>query len=207
MIPETSSNAMSSSAAMSARPVALSPASPRVLAVQMAFLAAMVAAAYVRVPLPGTPVPLTLQVFVALSCGLMLGLRAGIPVLGAYLSLGILNLPVFSGGAAGFAHFAGPTGGYLAGFFVACAFVGWLIADRPQRSIVRDAAMLALGVLIIHGMGVSWLSVLSREGFLTSLVPGSVPFVIADAVKAVAAYSLYLAAGPRLRTWLAGDQS
>ncbi|MGO9412364.1 MAG: biotin transporter BioY, partial [Spirochaetia bacterium] len=72
--------------------------------------------AQVSIPLPFTPVPVTLQTFAVVLTGALLGSRRGAAAIVAYLAEGLAGLPVFSLGRAGFAHLLGPTGGYLVGF-------------------------------------------------------------------------------------------
>src|SRR5687767_9135823 len=78
------------------------------------FAIALALASQVAVPIPGTPVPITLQPFVVVLAGLWLGPVAGASSMVLYLALGAAGLPVFSPfGAPGIARFVGPTGGYL----------------------------------------------------------------------------------------------
>uniref|UniRef100_UPI002580E7FB biotin transporter BioY n=2 Tax=Oceanithermus sp. TaxID=2268145 RepID=UPI002580E7FB len=69
--------------------------------------------AQVALPLPFTPVPVTLQTLGVLLVGAALGSRLGAQALGLYLAAGAAGLPVFAGGGAGVGWLAGPTGGYL----------------------------------------------------------------------------------------------
>src|SRR6266581_3428914 len=101
----------------------------RALAVALC-TALVAAAAQVAVPLPGTPVPMTLQPLAVLLVGGMLGPGLGAASLILYLVLGALGLPVFTPyGAPGIARLVGPTGGYLLAYPVAAFAVGNLAGD------------------------------------------------------------------------------
>jgi biotin transport system substrate-specific component len=86
-------------------------------------------AAQVTVPVPLSPVPMTLQPLAVLAVGGVLGARAGAAVLVLYLMMGLIGLPVFAAGSAGIGRLLGPTGGYLLAFPVAAALTG-LVAGR-----------------------------------------------------------------------------
>ena len=106
-------------------PVAASPSGllKRSVAVGTAVLV-VAAAAQVAVPVPLNPVPMTLQPLAVLVVGGLLGPAAGAAALTLYLVLGMLGMPVFAGGSAGFVHVIGPTGGYLLAFPAAAAVAG-----------------------------------------------------------------------------------
>ena len=100
--------------------------------------------ARVTVPLPFTPVPLTLQNFAVLLVGLVFGSRRGAIALVLYLMEGALGLPVFSSGLGGVARLLGPTGGYLMAYPLV-AFVSGFIAERgralsPAANAFMDVA-------------------------------------------------------------------
>src|SRR3954463_9008033 len=94
------------------------------------------AAAQVVVPLPFTPVPMTLQPLAVLVVGGLLGAAAGVSALILYLAVGALGLPVFAAGGSGVLHLVGPTGGYLLAFPVAAAVTGALVRPAPS-SVLR----------------------------------------------------------------------
>src|SRR5262245_34514695 len=93
------------------------------------FAAALAAASQVSIPLPGTPVPLTLQPMLVILAGMWLGPRAGAASMALFLAAGAVGAPVFSpGGAPGLARFLGPTGGYLLAYPAAAWLAGTLTA-------------------------------------------------------------------------------
>src|ERR1700722_7228433 len=108
-----------------------------------AFVAAY---AHVSLPLPFTPVPLTLQNFAVLIVGMALGPVAGFSAMVLYLAEGALGLPVFtpSGGPAGMAHLLGPNGGFLFSYPLAAAIAGWMVRTlQPLTSRFRSALVAA----------------------------------------------------------------
>ena len=136
--------------------------------------------AQVAVPLPGTPVPLTLQVPAVLIAGGLLGPGLGASSLALYLVLGALGLPVFAaGGVPGVPRLFGPTGGYLLAYPIAAAAVGYL-ARRPGA--LRVAQAVLAGTLLIHLGGISQLAAISGS-FRSAVDLGSLPFIAGDILK------------------------
>ncbi|HVU42198.1 MAG TPA: biotin transporter BioY, partial [Xanthobacteraceae bacterium] len=75
---------------------------------------------------PMWPVPMTAQTYAVLLIGAVCGFRLAAATVAAYLVEGAIGLPMFAGGAGGPQHLIGPTGGYLIGFLVGAAAIGWL---------------------------------------------------------------------------------
>ena len=133
-----------------------------------------------KLQVPFWPVPMTMQTFVVLLIGAGCGARLAGLTLAAYLAEGAAGLPVFAKGA-GLAYLAGPTGGYLAGFFIAAIAVGWL-ADRGYgRAVATTLIAFVLGEAIIFALGVGWLA--AFMGLPKAFAAGVVPFLPAEAVK------------------------
>ncbi len=143
--------------------------------------------AFVRIPLPFTPVPVTLQVFFVLLSAVMLGRKAAISQ-ALYVGLGAAGLPVFTGAAGGFAHLMGPTGGYLIGFIIA-AYVSGSITRRYRNTADVAVALLA-GIAIIYACGTLQLGLLLHLAPLRALQLGALPFIAGDIIKAAAALAL-----------------
>ena len=176
----------------------------RSLAVGLAVLIVALSARVV-VPVPFSPVPMTLQPLAVLVVGGLLGAAAGAGALLLYLGLGILGLPVFAAGGSGLAHLLGPTGGYLLSFPVAAGVTGALagrISGAPGAgSVLRVLLACALAMAIIHAGGVAQLALLGGDPALAFRV-GFVPFLTGDLLKIGLAAALILGAGPRLRSVL-----
>ena len=166
----------------------------RALAV-VVFAALTAIGAKLAVPLPGTAVPLTLQVFAVLLSGIALGPRLGASSQLLYLGAGIAGLPVFMAGG-GLAYLLGPTGGYLLAFPIAAAIVGW--AAGRYGGVLPMIAGAVLGVAFIHLSGMSWLATLG--GGSAAFRVGVLPFLPGDVLKV----ALAVLVGGRLRARLRG---
>jgi biotin transport system substrate-specific component len=156
--------------------------------------------AQVLVPVPFSPVPMTLQPLAVLAVGGLIGATGGVGALILYLALGVLGLPVFAGGGSGILHLTGPTGGYLLAFPVAAGVTGAL-SGRAPRSIMRVLLACVAGMVIIHAGGVAQLAALGGDPSLAMRV-GFVPFFTGDLLKVGLAAALILMAGPRVRSLL-----
>jgi len=169
------------------------PADPRLARV---FDAALVAgfsllialSAQVAIPLPFTPVPVTLQTFAVILTGCLLGSGRGALAALLYLGEGSAGLPFFSGGTAGLAHLFGPTGGYLVGCVAAALVAGLLSERRPGSSWMGRLLTLAAADLAVFAFGVTWLGAFT--GMARAVVLGFVPFVVGDALKIAVAWGI-----------------
>jgi biotin transport system substrate-specific component len=149
------------------------------------FGVALALASQVAVPIPGTPVPITLQPLVVVLAGLWLGPAAGAASMALYLAVGAMGLPVFSPfGAPGLARFAGPTGGYLLAYPLA-AFVAGALSRRAPSLFGRWLAALA-GVAVLLLGGLAQLAIITGS-VGQALALGIHPFLPLDAVKALVA--------------------
>ncbi len=163
-----------------------------------AFVILTALAALVRIPLPFTPVPFTLQTFFVLLSGAFLGSGLGFLSQLSYLFVGIAGISVFSGTASGLFYLAGPTGGYLIGFLLAALFIGRFIA-RAKNSILAVFGLLMLGDLILLSCGTLWLKFILGSNFHRAFLLGFLPFLPGDIIKASLAVVLYLRLKPRLK--------
>src|SRR5437867_4163192 len=139
------------------------------------------AAAQISIPLPGTPVPMTLQPLAVLLVGGLLGPGLGSSALILYLALGAAGLPVFTPyGVPGLARLLGPTGGYLLAYPVAAFAVGKVAPDG--RRLGRLALAVLTGLLLIHLGGLAQLLILTGSAGL-ALRLGTLPFILGDLLK------------------------
>jgi biotin transport system substrate-specific component len=174
------------------------------------FAALIAAGGFIAVPVG--PVPLVLQNLMVLLAGMILGPLMGGAAVGLYLVAGILGLPVFAGGSAGIARFAGPTGGFLVGYLFMALSAG-AILGRPGAGrgkappLPRCIAAAAAGILVVYIPGILWLRFgPTRLSWAKALFAGAgalpFPFVFfaGDALKGIAAVLI----APRLRA-LAAD--
>ena len=153
----------------------------RVLAVVLGALVVALAA-QVSVPLPGTPVPMTLQPMAVLLVGGLLGARLGAVSLILYLAMGAAGLPVFTPTVPlpGITRLLGPTGGYLLAYPIAAYVVGSIVTYRAPWQ--RVAYGVVAGLVLIHLGG------LAQMAILTGSLPGAAqlatgPFLLGDLLK------------------------
>lgn len=119
--------------------------------------------ARITIPIPGTPVPLTVQNFGVLLVGLMLGSRRGFAALALYLAEGAMGMPVFSpGGAGGIAQMLGVTGGFLLAYPLVAALAGYVF-ERGRKTFARAALAGFLGEILLFASGLTWLAVLTHS--------------------------------------------
>ncbi len=152
----------------------------------VAFAVAAAFAAQVAVPLPFTPVPVTMQPLIVVLAGVILGARAGAISMAAYVTVGALGAPVFSNGGTGLVWLLGPTGGYLLAA-PAAAFVAGSLAGKTDVAW-RLFLGLLVGTAVMHAGGVAQLAALNGEGLVAALALGTLPFLVGDAVKIAFAF-------------------
>ena len=145
-----------------------------------AFCVLTAVAAQVRVPIPGTPVPMTLQTLVVLLSGVALGPWLGVASQGLYLLVGLCGVPVFAEPGAGPQYVFGATGGYLMAFLLVPFVVGRITATSRGASAMVLAALS--GTILIFGLGVGWLAVLLGDVW-EALQVGLFPFWIGAILK------------------------
>ncbi len=137
-----------------------------------------------KIQVPFWPVPMTLQTLVVLILGMAYGVRLGVATVLLYLAEGAAGLPVFAGTperGIGLAYMLGPTGGYLIGFVLAVALVGYLAERGWDRSVPGTALAMILGHVLLFLPGIAWLAVLL--GWQRALELGLLPFVAATFLK------------------------
>ncbi|MEX1126335.1 MAG: biotin transporter BioY [Acidimicrobiia bacterium] len=177
---------MTSAAVISQRVLPSSRVTSVALVIGAAALTALAAQWEIR--LPFTPVPITGQTFAVLLTGAALGMTLGAAGQLVYVGAGALGLPVYAGGAAGWgtAQAAGTTG-YLIGFIVAAAVVGFMAERRQDRTFPNMFTAFILGSFIIYFFGVIGLMLIFDMTVNEAIVAGVLPFVIGDLIKAAAA--------------------
>jgi biotin transport system substrate-specific component len=145
--------------------------------------------AHISLPLPFTPVPLTLQNFAVLLVGMALGSRRGCAALALYLMEGAAGMPVFSPtGPGGLLQLLGPTGGFLMAYPLVAGLAGW-ITERGKMSFARAAVAGLLGEVLLFAIGLSWLATLTHS-FALALRLGLYAFVFAEIIKIMAAAAI-----------------
>lgn len=136
---------------------------------------------WIEVPMP--PVPMTMQTFAVTTIGALYGARLGTITVLAWLGEAALGMPVLAGGASGFHHLAGPTGGYLLAFPLVAGLLGWA-ADRGWfgAGAPRGLGLMLAADALILALGAGWLA--GFIGIPAALRHGVVPFLLGSALKA-----------------------
>ena len=160
--------------------------SARGFAVPILFAALISIGGYLRIPIPGTPVPLTMQVIFVLLAGAFQTPPAAAASVLLFLGAGLAGAPVFSGGGAGVAYLLGPTGGYLAGFVVGAWLCSVMLRGR-RDSAPRTALAMCAALCVIHLLGALHLSLYLGASFASALSMGVLPFLPLDLLKVAAA--------------------
>jgi len=141
-----------------------------------------------QIEIPHYPVPFTLQTFVVLLAGGLLGARNGASSMTLYLILGAIGLPVFSSWGFGLARLAGPTGGYLLSFPLAALAIAAMLNER--RSGVWTALAMVAGLLIIFSLGTLQLKIVTGMSWGESVGAGFLIFSWWDLLKLAAATAI-----------------
>lgn len=145
------------------------------------FGALTAAGAFIVIPLP--PVPITAQTFFLNVAALLLGGPLGALSQFIYVMLGIVGIPVFSGGKAGIGVIFGPTGGYLMGFIIAAFVIGKIAGARKGAGIFWHVFAMLTGMGIIYCLGIMQLALTAKISFQKALTIGALPFIPGDIIK------------------------
>lgn len=188
---------------MSALAQAVSPSTERPGA-RLGYLVAMVVAgsllvaglAQVSVKLPFTPVPITGQTLGVLLVGASLGLELGVASMLLYLAEGAVGLPFFAEARSGadVLGLSSATGGYLWGFVITAAVVGWLSRRGWDRSLRGSIGAMFVGEIVLYAAGVPWLMAALDLPLEEGLQLGLYPFIVGDTLKLLIAAGLLPAA-------------
>jgi biotin transport system substrate-specific component len=151
----------------------------------VSFAAITALTARITIPLPFTPIPITLQTLAVVLSGLVLGARGGAAAQLTYLGLVAMGLPLDARGL-GAAAFFGPTAGYLVGFVPAAFVAGWLADRFSARTWWGNFVAALAGMLVIYMVGASWLAVMLGS-WQKAWLGGVAPFILLDLGKAAVA--------------------
>jgi biotin transport system substrate-specific component len=187
-------SAISSHSGLAHRSELLQDSLPGRIALVVAATAFVAVCAHVSLPLPFTPVPLTLQTFAVLLVGMALGPVAGFSAMILYLAEGAMGLPVFSPhGPGGVAQLLGPTAGYLFSYPLAAAAAGWVVrATRPLQSRFARAVIAGIAAsVVIFTLGATWLAHLLHLGTSAAWALAVTPFLLGEVIKITAAAGIF----------------
>ena len=164
---------------------------------QMVLIAPMTAVTCVlgplSIPLPFSPVPISLTNFAIFLAIFVLGMKSGTISFIIYLLLGAVGVPVFSSFRGGFQVLAGPTGGYLIGFIFLALIMGFAL-DHFDRKLVPTIIGMIIGMAVCYAFGTVWLAKLLSLSFKEGLMMGVIPYLAGDAAKIIIAAIV----GPKL---------
>jgi biotin transport system substrate-specific component len=154
------------------------------------FFALTSLAGFVRIQLPISPVPFTLQTVVVLLAGAFLGGTGGFLSQALYIGIGLSGFAAFSTQGSGFLYLAGPTGGYIIGFMLAAWVIGALIRYCRGDTVKIFILFCAADALLLL-CGTMWLRILLGYSLKKAVMVGLVPFIPADILKIWIALLLY----------------
>lgn len=146
------------------------------------------------IPLPFSPVPLSLTILTIYLGVYILGMKWGTAACLIYILLGLAGLPVFSGFTGGPSKLFGPTGGYIIGYVLAAVLSG-LFIDRFENKRLMHIPGMVLGTAACYLLGTAWLAHQASMSFSAALWAGVIPFIPGDVLKIICAILL----GPVLR--------
>lgn len=160
-------------------------------AVAVAFIGSLLITMAAKVNVPVWPVPVTLQSMAIAMIAGAFGFRMATATVGLYLAQGAMGLPVFAGAFAGMPYLFGPTGGFLIGFLVMAAIIGWLADRGAMRNVFTGFTAMLAGSAVMFVIGFVWLLTMAgqaawidQSNALVSAFQGAVqPFIVWDIVK------------------------
>lgn len=145
------------------------------------------------IPLPISPVPISLTNFAIYLAIYVLGTKRGTLSYVIYLLIGLAGLPVFSAFTGGAGKLLGPTGGYLIGF-IPMALICGIFIEKWQQRYLHFIGMV-LGTLVAYALGTAWLAWQAEMTFSAALAAGVIPFIPGDLAKII----ICLLIGPEIR--------
>ena len=166
------------------------------------FSALIVVGAMIKVPLPG--IPLTLQTMFVLLAGLLLGSRGGLIAVLVYIFMGLVGVPVFTGGG-GLMYVLKPTFGYIVGFALGAFVTGWLAERNPDHSTKQLILAAVAGTAVIYAVGLPWYYVIlnyylnTPVGAATVMMSGFVMTLPGDLIKIAVSVLLAKRLAPVIR--------
>ena len=164
---------------------------------QMVLIALMTAVTCVlgplSIPLPFSPVPISLTNFAIFLAIFVLGMKNGTISFIIYLLLGAVGVPVFSSFRGGLQVLAGPTGGYLIGFIFLALIMGFAL-DHFDRKLLPTIIGMIIGIVVCYAFVTVWLAKLLSLSFKEGLMMGVIPYLPGDAAKIIIAAIV----GPKL---------
>ncbi|MBU1044926.1 MAG: biotin transporter BioY [Candidatus Omnitrophica bacterium] len=167
------------------------------------FLLLITLGAFVYIPLPFTPIPMTLQTFFVLLSAAFLAKKDGAFVQSLYAGLGAMGLPIFSAAQGGLLKLFGPTGGYIVGFIAAVFALKQMLNYFSKKSLKLTFPQVVISMttamLVIYVCGGLWLAISLKFTFSQIIMLGIVPFIPGEVIKVLLASTIYYKSNERLK--------
>lgn len=143
--------------------------------------------AFVIIPLPFSPVPVSGQTLGVMLAGVYLLPRNAVMSQVIYILLGLIGVPVFAGGSSGPGVLLGPTGGFIWGFLLSAYFISKFTTQGSGKKFKRDLLVLITGgILMIYIPGVIQLILITQITPVQALTTAVLPFLPGDILKILA---------------------
>ncbi|MEJ5913557.1 biotin transporter BioY [Pseudokineococcus sp. 1T1Z-3] len=147
----------------------------------------MVAAAQLSLPVPGSPVPVTMQTLGLVIVAAALGPVRSVTVMAVYMAGALVGLPFYSEASGGYEVVLGATGGYVVGFVPAAYLIGLAARHGADRHLLKALPLFVAGQLVVFAVGVPWLALTTGMSAEQAIATGVLPFVVGGLVKAAVA--------------------
>lgn len=166
----------------------------RTASIAICGIACALIAVSAQIVIPIGPIPVTMQMFaIPLAICTLSRMEACVTIY-AYVALGALGIPIFSGMHGGIGALVGPTGGYLLGYLiavpVASTVLRMIIPKAGNSASLQVAAYISAGIiftLIADSLGCIWYAATSGVPLITAAMVTIAPFIVFDMVKVVLA--------------------
>ncbi|MGI5892149.1 MAG: biotin transporter BioY [Bacillota bacterium] len=155
------------------------------LTISALMVATMCILSLIAIPLPVSPIPITLQTAAVLLTTLILGPRKAFVVILIYLIIGCLGLPVFAGGKAGLGVIAGPSGGFLLGFMPAALLGGFIYNIKKTTSLKRAFLAAIIINVIIYACGITYFAIITDISLKAAFLTAGLPFIPGEIIKII----------------------
>jgi len=149
------------------------------------FTAVTAILAQISIPVPFSPVPVTLSILGVMLSSLILGRKCGIISQVVYILLGTAGVPVFAGFRGGLSVLLSPTGGYIISYPIIALVIGTLLNQRTSTSFFKMAGIALAGLIICYAFGTTWLAIVASLGPAEAIAAGVLPFILPDVAKVI----------------------
>ena len=160
------------------------------------FTALIIIGAYISIPIG--PIPGVLSDFFVMITALFLGWKYGLISVLLYLGLGAIGMPVFAGGASGIAALVGPTGGFLFGFLLLVAAIGFM-TEKLGSSTVINLISLVVGNVFLYASGIIWFKFTLDVSWGAAIAYTLTPFILGTVIKIIVAVTIGRTLVPRFK--------